>query len=399
MNIVNVQTITRQAVAQALGETYMTQNGYLTNIPADKLVNVGKDVSNGINATVEIYTKACLTLLAKHIIDEGEILTLYDDILVERVEWGGFIENSIIDFADIMDDPVLQISDGVDFSSVEHTFYAPKVQTKVYDEGKGICVPISIQRTMLTEAFNNYESMNAYLSKIRAKVKLTMKKALDRYCGVLVEAGIATSVLGTQTAVYLLDDAYADGVTGITTTTTPEEALMNDDYLVYVGRRISEIRSNMKVDTCAYNDGSWAVATPNANLYLNTHFSRALQFGVFANTYNKEDVKFGEYKEIPMWQSSASSTDKKFPYAECTAIRFSADSTNKLGLGTSAIAIDDVIGFMFNPKAIGVCMFKEYMTSSYTASADFWNEFLHVLVNQLLNTAYPMVAFINGRAS
>lgn len=399
MNIINVETITRQAVAQALGEPYMTENGYLTAIPAEKLVDVGKDVSNGINATVEIYTKACLTLLAKHIIDEGEIATLYDDILVDRVEWGGFIENSIIDFADIMDDPVLQISDGVDFSSVEHTFYAPKVQTKVYDEGKGICVPISIQRTMLTEAFNNYESMNAYLSKIRAKVKLTMKKALDRYCGVLVEAGIATSVLGTQTAVYLLDDAYADGVTGITTTTTPEEALMNEDYLVYTARRMSEIRSNMKVDTCAYNDGSWAVATPNANLYLNTHFSRALQFGIFANTYHKEDVKFGEYKEIPMWQSSATSTDNKFPYSACTSIMFSADNTNKLGLGTSAITIENVIGFMFNPKAIGVCMFKEYMTSSYTASADFWNEFLHVLVNQLLNTAYPMVAFINGRAS
>ena len=399
MNIIDVQTITRQAVAQALGDTYMAQNGYLENIPAEKLIDVGKDVNNGINATVEIYTKSLLSLLAKHVIDEGEIATQYDDILVDRVEWGGFIESSLIDFAEIMDDPVLQVQDGVDFSQVEHTFYAAKVQTKVYDEGKGICVPISIQSVMLTEAFNNYESMNAYLSKIRAKVKLTMRKALDRYCGVLVEGGIATSVLGTQTAIYLLDEAYADGVNGITTTTTPEEALMNEDYLVYTARKMSEVRSNMKVDSCAYNDGSIAVATPESMLYLNTHFSRALQFGIFANTYHKEDIKFGEYKEIPMWQASASSRNKKFPYDACTAIRFSADSTNKLGLGTSAIAIDDVIGFMFNPKAIGVCMYKEYMTSSYTASADFWNEFLHVLVNQLLNTAYPMVAFINGRAS
>ena len=399
MKFEDVTTLTRQALAQSMGATYMTEHGYLEDIHAEKLIDIGKDIVNSADITVELFTKSCLSLLAKHIIDEGKIGLLYDDLEVDRVDWGGFIERSKIDYADIMDDPVLAVADGVNFSSIEHTFYQPKVKTKIYDEGKGICTPISIQRQNLTEAFNSWDTMNAYLSKIRAKVKMTIKKALDRYAGVLVEGGIAVSVLGTQTAIYLLDEAEALGIDGITSSTTEIEALQNDAYLAFVGRKISEVRSNMKVDSTCYNDASWATASPDARLYLNTHYSRALQFGVFANTYNKDDVKFGEYKELPIWQAVKNSNGDKFDYATATSIRLAADSNNKLGLGTSAIEIDNVIGFLFDPMAIGYTMFKEYTTTSYTACADFWNEFVHVLVNMILDSGYPMVAFINGRAS
>lgn len=399
MKFEDVTTLTRQALAQSMGATYMTEHGYLENIPAEKLIDIGKDINNSADVTVELYTKSCLSLLAKHVIDEGKMGLLFDDLEIDRVEWGGFIERSKIDYSDIMDDPVLSVADGVDFSSIEHTFYQPKVKTKIYDEGKGICTAISIQRQNLTEAFNSWDSMNAYLSKIRAKVKMTIKKALDRYASVLVEGGIAVSVMGTQTAVYLLDEAETLGIDGITSSTTPIEALQNNAYLAYVGRRISEIRTNMKVDSTCYNDGTWATASPDARLYLNTQYSRALQFGVFANTYNKEDVKFGEYKELPIWQAVKNSSGDKFDYSTATAIRFAADSSNKLGLGTSAIEIDNVIGFLFDPMAIGYTMYKEYTTTSYTACADFWNEFVHVLVNMILDSGYPMVAFINGRAS
>lgn len=399
MRLEDVTELTRQALAQSMGKEYMTEHGYLENIPAEKLIDIGKDIVNSADITVELFTKSLLSQLAKHVIDEGKIGVLYDDLAVDRVEWGGYIERTIIDYADIMDDPVLSVTDGVDFSSIEHTFYQPKVHTKLYDEGKGICVPISIQRINLTEAFNNWDSMNAYISKIRAKVKLTMKKALDRYAAILVEGGIAISVKGTQTAVYLLSEAQSAGIDGITSSTTPEEALENPAYLKFVGRRISQIRSNMKIDNAVYNDGSWATASPDAKLYLNTWYSRALQFGVYADTYNREDVKFGEYKEIPAWQAISDSVGNSFEYGTSTAIRFSADANNKLGLGTSAISIDNVIGFLFDPMAIGYTLFREYTTTSYTACADFWNEFLHVLVNMIIHSAYPMVAFINGRAS
>mgnify|MGYP003292994580 CR=1 FL=1 len=52
---------------------------------------------------------------------------------------------------------------------------------------------------------------------------------------------------------------------------------------------------------------------------------------------------------------------------------------------------------MWNKYALGMTVFKEYTTTSYTASADFWNEFVHSVTNQLLDSDFPMVAFIVGR--
>lgn len=399
MNYESVKTITQQAIAQTLGTEYMTQNGYLEGIPADKLVDVGKDITDAEN-TVEKYTKALITLLAKHEVDEGNFSAIYDDIMVDRIDWGGFIERTKIDWADVMDDPVMTVTNGTDYSAIEHKFYQPKVSSKIYDEGKGIMIPISIQRETLTESFRSWDSVNSYLSKIRAKVRMTLSMAIDRYAAVLVAAGIAISVKATGTAIYLLDEALAAGVDGITSSTTPEAALSNPEYVKFVAKRISEIRNNMKVATVAYNNGNWAVGSKRNTLYLMNKYVSALKFDVKSGLFNKEEIGFGNYKEIPMWQAikADGSATESFDWDTASSISFAADTHNKLGIGTSAVELTDVLGFLFDYKAIGMTIFKEYLTSSYTACADFWNEFLHSLTNQIVDSDYPMVAFINGRS-
>ena len=72
----------------------------------------------------------------------------------------------------------------------------------------------------------------------------------------------------------------------------------------------------------------------------------------------------------------------------------SADASNKLGMGVEAVTINHAIALVKDRRAIGICPYKEKVTSSYTACADFWNEFTNVLVNYILDTNYSMVAFI-----
>ena len=64
-----------------------------------------------------------------------------------------------------------------------------------------------------------------------------------------------------------------------------------------------------------------------------------------------------------------------------------------MGIGTEEVELSNIIGVVMDKRAIGVCAFREKMTTNYTASADFWNEFLHLLVNVLLDTDYNIVAF------
>lgn len=393
MILKDITELTRQAVAQVMGETYMTEHGYLEAIPADKLVEVGKDLTD-VDMNAEKFTKALSVILAKREIYADEFKPFYSDIVIDRIEWGSFIERGYISDADIMDDPMLSLTDGTDYSGIEHKFYQPKVHTKVYEEGKGIMIPISIQRELLMESFRGYEEMGSYIAKIKGKVRNTLKKAIDRFASILVEAGIAVSVKGTQTAVYLLTEATAAGI--ITAQTTAAQALTNPAFLAFMAERITEVRDNFLVESTAYNNGTYAVSSSDNKLYLHSKIARALQFGLNAGTFNKEDVKL-DYKSIPAWQSSASSTDKKFPFATTSKVSFAADPTNKLGLGTTAVEIGNVAAFLFDSRAIGLTVYKEYTTNTYTACADFWTEFIHSLTNQLLDSTFPMVAFLLDR--
>ena len=403
MKLQDVKEITQQMVAQTLGQKYMEQNDYHCNIDALKLVDIGKDITEADN-TVEKATKALCVLLAKREVDEGNFSPLFAELIVDRVEWGGFIERDKIDFADIMDSPVFSIEDKKNYADVEHTYYAPKVRSKIYNEGKAIMIPISIQRETLTEAFYSWDKMNAFISKIRAKVQQTLKLAIDRYCSALVNGAIVVSAKATGSAVYLLDEALADKVEGITADTTPIEALANKNFVLYVAKKIAEVRDNMKVPTTAFNNGSWAVASEDNTLYLLTEYVRNLKFDVQSGLFNKEDVGFGEFKSVPCWQSAylpmgspSNGLRSKFDFEACSRVAMFPDAENKLGIGTNSIMINNAIGLLFDKKALGLTVFKEYTTTSYTASADFWNEFIHSLTNQILDSDYPIVAFLVDR--
>lgn len=397
MKLETVKTIVQQMVAQTMGQNYMEQNGYLTEIPYDKLLDVGRDITDTDN-TVEKATKALCVLLARREIDEGRFEPLYGDILVDRIEWGGFIERDKIDFADIMDDPVFNVTNGTSYAEIEHKYYQPKVASKIYQEGKAIMIPISIQRATLTEAFRSYDAMNSFISKIQSKVRMTLKLAIDRYSSALVNGAIAVSCKATNTAVYLLDDALAEGVEGITAETTPSQAMANKNFILFVAKKIAEVRDNMKMCTSVYNNGTWATASFENILYLLTDYTRSLKFDVKSGLFNREDVGFGDYKSIPAWQSARDSDgDNAFSFASASAIDIAADPTNKLGIGVERVELSNVIGLLFDKKALGLTVFKEYTTTSYTASADFWNEFVHSVTNQILDSDYPIVAFVVGR--
>lgn len=400
MNVIDNTTLVHKAAAQALGTTYMQEHGYLEAIPADKLADVGKDITDS-EATVEKYTKALLVLMARHEIYADEFQPLYDDLMIDRVEWGGFIERSFIDFADIMDDPMLQLDtlSGGDIAAIEHKFYKPKVASKIYDEGKGIMIPISIQRSLLSESFRSIEARDSFLAKIRSKVRDTLKLALDRYAAIMVEVAIAISAKATNTAVYGLSEALAAGVDGIAADTDPEEALENPAYLRFIAGRFGEIADNMKVPTTAYNNGNFPIASAKTRFYMLSKVARKLSVNLYSDTYHLDKIVVNA-KTIPMWQAVAGSAvdTNKFSWDVASTIALAADNTNKLGIGTAAVTIANVMGIMFDYRAIGMTVFKEYMTSNYTACADFWNEYIHSLVNMIVDSTFPIVAFINDFA-
>lgn len=393
MKLEDVKMLTQQALAQSMGKDYMEQNGYLEGIPAEKLIDIGRDIDE--LGTTEKFTKALVSLMAKFECTTLGYEMMFKDIVVDRIEWGGFVQRAKIDIADVYDDPMSAPVNKQSYAELEHTFFQPKVTAKVYEEGKDLMIPISISAEILKESFKGWDALNGFLSQIRESVRETRDMVLDSWANVLVNSAIAESCKATNTEVRLKSMAVADGVTGVSAEDTPEKLLLNKHFLSYASEKIGVIRSNMKARTDAYNNRSLSVGAIQQSAYFLTPFIKARMNGLLADTYNRDERDIGDFVEIPRWQSvkGEPANTTPFGFGDVSSISFSADTTNKLGLGVGAITLNNIIGVVFDKRALGICAFREKMTTNYTASADFWNEYLHLLINFILDTDYNIVAF------
>lgn len=393
MKLEDVKVLTQQALAQSMGKDYMTQNGYLEGIPAEKLVDIGKDIED--MGTTEKYTKALVSLMAKFECTTLGYEMMFSDIVVDRIEWGGFVQRAKIDIADVYDDPMSAPVNKQSYAELEHTFFQPKVAAKVYEEGKDLMIPISISADILRESFRSWDALNGFLSQIRESVRETRDMVLDSWANVLVNAAIAVSCKSTHTEVPLKTMAVAAGVNGVTMDSNSTQLFENPKFQAYASEQIGIVRSNMKARTNVYNNGNLSVGAIQQNAYFLTPFIKARNNGLLADTYHREERDIGKFVEIPRWQAvkGEASDTTPFGFSDVSSISFSADSTNSLGLGTEAVTLNNIIGVVFDKRALGICAFREKMTTNYTASADFWNEYLHLLVNYILDTDYSIVTF------
>ena len=131
-----------------------------------------------------------------------------------------------------------------------------------------------------------------------------------------------------------------------------------------------------------------------AKLLLISKFAKDFRFNMEASTFNDEKLGFGDYEEITSWQAIKDTGKDAFDFDTITTVSIDADSNNKLGIGSSAFSKSGIVGLAWQNKAMGICLERVKMTSNYTACADFWNEFLHILMNYILDTTLGIVAFV-----
>lgn len=392
MKFVDVVTVVQNAVAQAMGSEYMAKVGNLADLDSYKLVELGKEVLN--SGTVDTYTKSLLSQLGKMFIDSRKYEGEMPSIFIDSFEWGGYIERVGFDLAEIIADPKWNLTNNTDYSSHEHKFYQPAVRAKIFEEAKAIMTPISIVDDQLKESFNSWEQMNSFLSGVRTTVENTIRMGLLSMAHMLVQCAIAVSDKATHTAVHLKTEAIAQGVAGVTEGDTVSKLFNNPEFLVFTAQRIAETMDNAKVYSEAFNDGSRPTFTDTdyARLMVNNGFVRALQFNVESKFFNPEKLSFGKYDKITSWQGIKDSSSKFTPELT-TKVAIAGDTNNKLGIGTAKYT-SNCIALFFDKYALGICPYKRKVTSQYTASADFWTEFHHTLVNMIIDSSFNLVAFL-----
>lgn len=403
MKRIDVTTLVQKAVAQTMGSEFMEQTGDLASLDSYKLADVGTAVTS--ENTINNLTNNLVSLLGKHVIDNRLYNSNLPSLYVEAFDWGGYLQRTRFGLADIIDDPMYNLVNGQSYATIEHTYYAPDVHSKIFQECKAIMTPISVQKETLREAFTSWEKMDVFISGIMTMVQNTINIALMTYEKMLIACAVAVSDNATDNAVHLISEATTLGIISrveedgearnktyaeIMTDATEKKA-----FLLYACERIKNVRDYMKEPSKAYNDGSvptWCDRDPN--MIMLSDFANGIKFNLTADTFNPNEIGIGTFDKISSWQAIVDSTSDEFDREVISSISIGADATQKLGIGTGAYDVSGVVGLMFDYKAIGICLERNKVTSSYTACADFWNTFNHSLMNYLLDKSYGIVAFI-----
>ena len=389
MKKVDVVKITQEAVAQTMGANYMSEQGGLKAIESFRLADIGEDVLN--SGTVDQYVKSILTQLGKMYVDSKAYAAELPSLFIDSFEWGGYLERVYFKPQDLIQDEMYNLVDGATYE--DHKFYQPKASAKIFEEVKNIMTPISIVADQIKEAFQGWDQMNAFLSGIQNNVNNTLTLASEAYAHMLIQCGIAVAEKNTQHSVHLLTEAIAKKV--LSTGATAVEALESPEFLRFALKRIAQVKKNMKRYTVAFNNGQIPTFTNDADakIALLTDFTTAAGFTARANTFNANELNIGDYDEVACWQAFADTSKANFDYSTNSTIKIAADSTNKLGIGTEAVTITDVIGVLYDTRAMGISLTKSKVTSNYTAIADFWNEYHQKQVNYILDTNFNIVTF------
>ena len=392
MKHVDVVALTQEAVAQTMGAEYMEKLGDLNFLDSYKLADVGRDVT--ASGTVDVYSKKLVGLMGKMVIDEKRYEgSVIKSIFVDSFDWGSFVERVYFTPQDLIEDDMWNLIAGKVYEN-DHKFFAPHAEAKIFEEAKSINTPCSITDEQLKTAFTGWEQMNKFLSGLHTNIENTIEMALQAYSHMIVQCGIAVSDKATGTAVHLITEAITEGI--LSEGATWATAKRNEDFIIFCMERIKTIRDNMKINCSVYNDKTIPTFTNDEDnkLLILSQFENAMKFVARRNTYNLGEIGIGKYETTPMWQGIADDEHEDFAWDVVSTVEISADPTNKLGIGNTSEAYDahNCAALIFDHRALGLCPYRRKVTSSYTASADFWNEFHHLLVNYILDSKFNMVA-------
>ena len=389
MKLTDVVNLTQTAVAQTLGTTYLEKDGKIAPIESFKLVDVGKDVLD--SGSVDSYVKSLLTQLGKMVIESKRYSADIPSIFVDSFDWGGYVERVYFSPQDLIKDEMYDLVNGTTYE--DHKFYKPNVSAKIFEEGKTITCPISITEDQIKMSFNSYEELNKFLSGIYQNVQNTITLGLEAYAHMLISAGIAVSIGATGNTRHLATEFY-----GAENAKTKKlyEMLADSAFLKYCMEQISLTKDHMKRYTTAFNNGAIPNFTTEDDIKtaLLADFANACKFNVTADTFNADEIGLGDFDKVTAWQAFSADTLRDFDVETNSSISISADAQNKLGLGTGAFAKKGVIGVVYDYRAMGICPYRTKVTSNYTASADFWNQYHHQLVNYILDANFNIVSFV-----
>ena len=393
MKIENVVEITKSGIAQALGSDYAEQIGTLNPTNSGALADLGTKVTSA-QSFEQLFLNGVLETMGKLEIEDVVYKSNeFNSMMIDKDMFPGFMARIYFEPSDnIMSDPSFSLEAGKNYADLEHKYFGAKYSEKIFDGQMDLLGAMSYSQEDLITAFRGWEEMNSFLSGKRASILSIIDLRLNVWKHMLAQSAIAQSI--TQNSAIHLVTNYKK--INKTFDKTGVDALYDREFLAYLSEVISNIKDYIKRMSTAFNNKEHITFSTNTNLWLLSAVENRIRYGLRADTFNEKLLSFGEYETVTAWQGVATSEDK-FDIATLSTVMLDNDSVKKFGLTPNSetnFVQPGVIGLLADWRAIGITIIREYANTSVTASASFTTDFYHYLTRAILDSNYPIVAFI-----
>lgn len=401
-NVTQLTTYGLNVVNQMLGKAN------ISSIDDTTVVDIGREVGlaiEGDDTFIDRTVKKLMVECAKKQIIDSDYVSSIPSLYVDSYDWGGFIERIYMNIGDIKDGLWIP-TDNTDYSEIEHTFHKPNVKAKVFPNTKTFRVDYSITRDAFMDAFKGEDEFASFMSLISKKAQDTIKAYLDIISYSLLRTAIVDTTARKNNAIHIYDECVANGI--ITALTQGESetdkafakrkanAVLNSrDAMMYAVKRIDDKTNEMSGMNYVYGEPDLLTRCEKVDIIAIAQFINNIKYRVEPTLY-KSIMSDDMLEVVNAWQGINQTSSNAFDFDNVTNIQVDKTELVNLGVDTSddfdgktgtganvSFNGDYCVALLKDRRSIGICPQKVKTTSSYTASADFWNTFINVLVGFL----------------
>lgn len=363
-----IYKIVNEVASQAMGTSAIKA------VDNSSLIALGNTVL-GSNETKNNFINTLTDRIGRTIVSFRAYHSHFPDFERDSIEWGNILQKLKIAMPEAEEDQSYNLIDGE--SVDQYKINKAKVEQLLFTTETPWQTHITVHLEQLEKAFLNANAMGTFISGMFGEVQNRIELAMENLSMSCVNNYIAELELACTTSpnrkIKLLTE-YKDK-TGVDHTTTPLNALDDEDFLKYFVRRVNSISTTMEYMTKGmFNsspDGSQAGNnytrhTPKSeqNLMLFIDLVNALKTNVNSKSFNMEQVAIDiPFKTVPFWQSMETPTGIQVTTAS----------------GSSS-TVSLVMGFLFDREALGTFK-KKYksLTSPVNAAGQYYNVFYHMI--------------------
>lgn len=369
-----VNSMTKEQAYQLINAIHTQATGQVAIQPTDlsSFISVAQStLAAGYEQTLNAITQVLSrTIVAVRPYDEK-----FKGLEMTADTWGGIIRK--INFADreAIADPTHATVEGQSIDQYE--VRKPHVLETRYVGSDVWMGYYTIYREQLKTAFENEGNFGSFMTGLMTHFlneRTQWFEGLKRY--LIANMIAAKSDIGGGSVIHLLTEYNAATGLSLTATTVMQPANYKP-FMEWAYARVSEVsrlmteRSQLFQQTITGYPIMRHTPMRDQRVYFAASFLEAMDARVLADTYHDNFLKYADVEGVSYWQAINDPL-------KVSATPVYVDNTGAVKAAAANVAVDNVIGIIFDRDAMGYNIYNEALEASpYNAKGQYYNLFAH----------------------